>query len=29
MQLDASKALADRIAQALPELINRLAGEVS
>jgi len=29
MQLDASKALADRIQQALPELIERLAKEVS
>ena len=29
MQLDASKALADRIAQALPELIDRLTNEVS
>jgi D-glycero-beta-D-manno-heptose 1-phosphate adenylyltransferase len=29
MQLDASKALADRVAQALPELLEKLAKEVS
>jgi len=29
MQLDASKALADRVAQALPELLERLTREVS